>query len=117
MGSLRPICVNCGREMSCAKNGIVVYHLLEHATPGPVQQEVGNFVVVDTDRLFEGSWKEGDIDFVALGDRYQCKKCGFSVVVGCSELMMATTLSGFTQEDLKRIVEEAEEKVEISSKN
>jgi len=103
--------------MNCAKNGIVVYHLLEHATPGPVQQKVGNFVVVNTDRLSEGSWKEGDIDFVALGDRYECNKCGFSVVVGCSELMMATAFSKFTQKHLKRIVEEAEEKVEIRRKN
>lgn len=52
---MRPICVACGVEMSCAKNGRVV----EMANP-----ETGN-------PLFRWS-----------GDEFRCRACGVRVVVG-----------------------------------
>lgn len=108
---LTPICVKCGREMSCAKNGVVVYHPFKHATPGPVQEsKVGGFKVVYTDRMIEGSWKEGDIDFVAIGDKYKCPDCGFEVVVDCGGLYVAFQQR---QDFLKGMVTEAEEVIEI----
>lgn len=56
---LTPICVKCGREMYCAKNGVVIYHPIEFPSPGPVQEKVGDFTVVNTDRLFVDWWKKG----------------------------------------------------------
>lgn len=109
---LTPICVKCGREMLCAKNDVVVYHPIEFPTGGPIQE--GN--IVYTDRLCVNMWQPGDIDFVALGDKYRCPDCGTEVVVGVRELMMATLFSKWTQKDLKRIVTEAEEVIEIMRK-
>jgi len=100
---IMPVCVKCGREMRCEENNVVVYHPFEHATPGPIQE--GG--VVYTDRMIEGSWEEGDIDFVVCGDKYKCSNCGIEIVTGFGPLMMATAFSEFTQEKLKRIVNKA----------
>jgi len=102
-----PVCVKCGREMRPERNGVIVYHPMEHATEEPVQEKIGGFTVVDTDRLIEGSWKEGDIDFVVCGDKYKCPNCGVEIVTGFGGLMMATAFSEFTQAKLKRIVNKA----------
>jgi len=107
-GNLRPICVKCGREMGCEKNEVVVVHPMEHAEPGPVQKQSERFTQVNVDALFEGSWKEGDIDFVASGDKYRCPVCGFEVIVGCDRPIMGD------QQRLKRLIGAAEEVVKIS---
>lgn len=109
MGSLTPICVQCGREMRCEKNGVYIYHPLEHTTPGPIQE--GN--IVYTDRMLEGSWKEGDIDFVTEGDKYKCPTCGHEVIVDCGHLMIASPFTGFSQRKLKGIIKKAREKTEV----
>ena len=80
---MQPVCVSCGREMTCVRNGQVVYHPFEHARPDEKAQEViDNLAIVDTDVLFEGTWKDGDIDFIVKGDRYQCPSCGIEIVTG-----------------------------------
>ena len=107
-GSLTPICVKCGREMRCWKNEVYVVHPIEMPDEGPVQE--GN--IVYTDRLCKNMWKEGDIDFIAIGDKYKCPNCGYEVVVGCGELLIASPFRGTTQKDLKRMLKEAKEKGE-----
>lgn len=111
--SLRPICVKCGREMSCEKNGVMVVHPMEHAEPGPIQEQGEGFTQVNVDALFEGSMKEEDVDFVIIGDKYRCPTCGNEIVTGFGRLIMATAFTKYTQEDLKKFVEEAEEAIEI----
>lgn len=80
---MRPVCVSCGKEMNCVLNGTVVYHPYEHARPDEKAQEVVNGVtIVNTDVLIEGGWKDGDIDFLVKGDKYECPKCGQQIVTG-----------------------------------
>jgi len=69
---MRPVCVKCGKEMIPIHNGTIVYHPYEHATPNtPAQEQTEEgLVIVNTDVLIEGSWKEGDIDFAVQGDMY-----------------------------------------------
>jgi len=101
---MQPVCVSCGREMTCVRNGQTVYHPFEHARPDEEAQEViGNLVTVNTDVLFEGTWKDGDIDFIVSGDKYQCPSCGIEIVVGFGE----TSDARYTQEVLKHIIERA----------
>jgi hypothetical protein len=94
--------------MRCWKNGVYVVHPIEMPDEGPVQE--GNIVYAD--RLLKNMWKEGDIDFIAVGDKYKCPNCGHEVIVGCSELIIASPFRGTTQKDLKRILKEAKEKRE-----
>jgi len=98
MMEMRPVCVKCGMEMTCAENGVLVYHPLEHATPGPAQERVGGISVVNVDRLIEGSWKDGDIDFVIYGDKYRCPGCGNEVVVDFGGTIMTS------QDHMKRLI-------------
>jgi len=79
---MRPVCVKCGKEMECALNGVLVVHPFEHPEPGPVQETVGDITMVNMDRLMEGSWKDGDLDFIAYGDKYRCESCGSEIVTG-----------------------------------
>lgn len=72
--------------MECVLNGVIVYHPYEHAKPYEKAQEtIGDVTVVNTDVLIEGSWKDGDIDFVVPGDKYLCKNCGAEIVIGFGE--------------------------------
>ena len=111
-GSLTPICVKCGREMRCEKNNVYVVHPIEMPDEGPIQEKVGNFTVVHVDRMFKNVWKEGEIDFIAVGDKYRCPNCGNEVIVDCSEPIVASPFRGTTQKDLKRILKKAKEKGE-----
>lgn len=80
---MRPVCVSCGKEMTCVKNGTVVWHPYEHARPHEKAQEVVNGVtIINTDVLIEGGWQDGDIDFMVNGDMYECGKCGHQIVTG-----------------------------------
>ena len=96
--AIRPVCVKCGREMVCALNGVLVVHPFEHPEPGPIQETVGGVSIVNTDRLIEGSWKDGDIDFIAYGDKYRCPFCGSGVVTGFGGEIMKP------QKTLKRMI-------------
>jgi len=104
--SLTPICVKCGREMYCAKNDVVVYHPFEES-PWIEKAEVKAQVITM-------EWEDGDIDFLVFGDKYKCRTCGVEIIVGYGDLLMAIPGSRYKQEDLKRIVQNAEESVKIS---
>jgi hypothetical protein len=99
--------------MRCEKNEVYIVHPIEMPDEGPVQEEVGNFTVVNTDRLLKNMWKEGDIDFIAIGDKYKCPNCGHEVVVDCGEPIIASPFRGITQKHLKRMLKEAREKREV----
>ena len=107
---MRPVCVKCGREMQCEKNGIVVYHPYEQPSSGPVQEKVGNITIINTDRLMANSIDITKIDFVVRGDKYKCPICGYEVVVGFGQQMIDYQ---WPQEALKKMVTNAEEVVEI----
>jgi len=101
MMGLNPVCVKCGRELTCAKNEVLVVHPFERPEPGPVVEKSEGFTLVNVDALFEGSWKDGDIDFIAQGDKYRCPGCGCEIVLGFSYRMDAFK---FSQEHIKKIV-------------
>jgi len=85
------VCAKCGKEMFCQKNGVIVYHPME-----PVEKN------------------KGLIDFVAYGDKYKCPSCGAEVVIEFEwPPIMAGPFYGYTQDDLKKMIREAEEKIEI----
>ena len=94
--------------MICVENGTVVYHPYEHAEPGqPAQEKIGNLTVVNTDVLIEGSWKEGDIDFLANGDTYECPECGIRIVTGFGGKLIDHIVSQeWLQKAVKKAVEE-----------
>jgi len=51
---MRPVCVKCGREMNCEKNGVVVYHPYEQPDPGPIQEKLKkNLTIIHTDRMMD----------------------------------------------------------------
>ena len=100
---MRPICVTCQKEMKCVKNGQVVYHPYEHITPDEKAQEtIANITIINTDVLIEGSWKNGDIDFVIIGDRYQCPNCLHEIVASFGEPMVDKY---YNQDTLKKFIE------------
>jgi DNA-directed RNA polymerase subunit RPC12/RpoP len=101
MGSLTPICVKCGRETYCEKNGVYIVHPFEHAS-GFKEKTIGNTKIINIDYLIEGSWKEGDIDFIAMGDKYKCPNCGYEIVIASDPIMDS-------QKKLKRILKVARE--------
>jgi len=86
---MNPVCVRCHRELTCAKNGVLVVHPFEHAEPVPIKETEDGLTIVDMDALLDGSWKEGDIDFIAEGDKYRCPGCGHEIVMGFGERMDA----------------------------
>jgi len=100
---MNPVCVKCCREMTCAKNEVLVVHPFEKPEPGPVVERGEGFTLVNVDALLEGSWEEGDIDFIAQGDKYRCESCGCEIVLGFTYRMDAFK---FSQEHLKKIVAE-----------
>ena len=102
---MRPVCVKCGKEMIPIRNGTIVYHPYEHATPDtPAQEQIGNVTVVNTDVLIEGGWQEGDIDFAVQGDTYECPECKARIVTGFGERMIDYQVK---QEFLQKIVKKA----------
>ena len=107
---MRPICVACQKEMKCVKNGQVVYHPYEHITPDEKAQEtIANVTIINTDVLIEGSWKNGDIDFVIIGDRYQCPNCLHEIIAGFGEPM---TNQYYNQDTLKKFIERRTNSIE-----
>ena len=100
-----PICVHCGREMYASKNGVVVYHPMEHPSPDEkVRTETKGVVIINVDVMLEGSWKDGDLDFVVNGDEYECRRCHSRIVVGFVKEMIAGV---YSQDELQLMVKEA----------
>ncbi len=99
---MQPVCVSCGREMVCIQNGTYVWHPYEHAETLKAQQTIGDVTIINSDVLIEGSWSEGDIDFVASGDTYECPKCKHKIVTGFGQPMLDYD---FKQEQLQAMVE------------
>jgi len=89
--AIAPVCVKCGKEMQCIKNGTVVWHPME-----PLQQ---------------GGDLLSDIDFIIIGDMYRCEMCGCQIVKGFPN--HEVTQLDLEPEELRRIVEQAERKVMI----
>lgn len=108
--SLTPVCVKCGREMWCEKNDFLVYHMIEKAGDVPVQETIGNAAFVNVDKLLEGQWKEGDVDFIILGDKYRCPTCGYEIVKGFGQMVTAVQ---WNQESMKERIAKTTDKVEI----
>ena len=95
MNGIRPVCVKCEVEMFAACNDVAVWH--------PVQQRIiGGIVTSDNG--------EEKIDFVVLGDRYECSKCGASIVTGFGKMMTGDVT---LQDYLREVRDETEEKIRI----
>ena len=87
MSGLSPVCAKCKLEMECVRNDVAVWHPWEPAN------------------LFSG-----EIDFVVVGDRYKCPKCGASIITGFGEMLTAVHND---QESLRCLRDVMEEKVKI----
>lgn len=88
MGEMRPICAKCKVEMECVRNEVAVWHPME-----PVK-----------------TYGTEVIDFVVIGDRYKCPKCGASIVTGFGRMMVATN---HDQEKLRKVRDSMEEQIRI----
>jgi len=109
---MRPVCVKCGREMNCEKNGVVVYHPYEQPDPGPIQEKLKkNLTIIHTDRMMDIDPTR--IDFIVRGDKYKCPDCGYEVVLDFGRMMIDYQVP---QEQLKKMVTNASEVVEIRRK-
>ena len=53
---MRPVCVNCGKEMTCKKNSVAVVHFMNNN-------------------------KKDGIDFIIEGDLWSCD-CGNEIITG-----------------------------------
>lgn len=85
---MRPVCVQCGKEMECIKNGVTVYHPME-----PVSMTDDN-----------------EIDFVVSGDKYQCPVCKIEIVTGFGRECIA---GEFSQQWLRQYLDRSTSVVEI----
>ena len=89
--AIAPVCVKCGLEMDCIKNGTIVWHPME---PVELHEDL-----------------KSNIDFVIPGDMYECRKCGCQIVKGFPS--RESTQLDFKPEELREIVEQAEREVMI----
>ena len=96
MSEMRPICAKCKIEMECARNDVAVWH--------PIEGKYAHEMVKDA---IEGE----QIDFVVLGDRYECPKCGANIVTGFGGMLIATN---YDQKYLKEVRDGMEEKIRIT---
>jgi len=93
---IRPICAKCKIEMECARNDVAVWHPIE----GKHAHEMMEVAI------------EGEtIDFVILGDRYECPKCGANVVTGFGRMLIGTD---YDQKYLKEMRDVMGEKIRIT---
>ena len=88
MGEIRPICANCNVEMECERNEVAVWHPMEPVIKG----------------------LEIEIDFVVIGDRYKCPKCGASIVTGFGKML---TAADHNQKYLRAVRDSMEEQIRI----
>ena len=92
---MRPICVKCKIEMEPKRNDVAVWH--------PIEGKYAHEMMRDA--------TEGEkIDFVIIGDRYECPKCKAGVVMEFSGMQTADYQ---TQEWLKKFRDVAEEQIRI----
>ena len=99
--------MKCHAEMICEKNGITVIKYLEYSSSE--KASISKFTIsgiepivtsINVDALVEGSWKDGDIDFIVIGDLYKCPTCGFSIV---SEFGQRIVYGVWSQKRLKAL--------------
>lgn len=113
---MRPVCVRCGREMQCIKNGVIVYHPYERPEPGPIAEDVriigrhvSFFRCINIDRLIDIDITK--IDFIVHGDKYRCPDCGYEVVTGFGSILID---GQWSQDALKKTISRpGQEVVEI----
>ena len=86
MSGMRPICAKCNVEMECVRNEVAVWHPCE-----PVN--------INGDDV---------IDFVVIGDRYECPKCNASIVIGFGKML---TAADHDQEHLRKVRDSMEEQI------
>ena len=95
MAGTRAICTKCKIEMNCARNDVAVWH--------PIEGKYAHEMMKDA---IEGE----QIDFVIIGDRYECPKCHASIVTGFGDMQISDYR---TQEWLRQFRDEMEEKIRI----
>ena len=88
MGGIRPICANCNVEMGCVRNEVAIWHPMEPVIKG----------------------LEIEIDFVVLGDKYECPKCSANIVTGFGKML---TAADHDQEYLRKVRDGMEEQIRI----
>jgi hypothetical protein len=92
---MKPICARCKIEMDCMRNDVAVWH--------PIEGKYAHEIMKDA---IEGE----QIDFVVVGDRYECSKCGANIVTGFGRMLMA---SNYDQKGLSEVRDGMEEKIRI----
>ena len=85
---MRPICTKCKIEMEPKRNDVAVWH--------PIEPILENY--------------PEQIDFVVLGDRYECSKCGANVVTGFGKMLIA---ADYDQKYLREVRDGMEEQIRI----
>lgn len=88
MGEMRPICANCNVEMECERNDVAVWHPME-----PIN-----------------TYGTEVIDFIVIGDKYKCLKCGANIVTGFGKMLIATN---HEQDYLRKVRDSMEEQIRI----
>ena len=88
MGEMRPICANCNVEMECVRNEVAVWHPME-----PIK-----------------TYGTEVIDFIVIGDKYKCPKCGANIVTGFGKML---TAADHNQKYLRAVRDSMEEQIRI----
>jgi len=95
MSRMRPICAKCKVEMECVKNEVAVWH--------PIEGE-------DAREMMKYAMEGETIDFVAIGDRYECPNCSASIVIGFGKMLTAANRD---QKYLRAVIDSMEEQIRI----
>jgi len=90
---MRPVCVECGKEMECTKNGFLVVHFYEKPKgapessiiTGPINNPVTVKVINIDYAISPDHFDCGRIDFIVKGDKYSCPTCEKEIVTGYGE--------------------------------
>jgi len=97
--------------MRCERNGVVVYHPYERPDEEPISEVKNGINIINVDRMMDID--TSNIDFIVRGDRYRCPKCGCEIVCGFGQRMLDYEVP---QEELKRMILNAPEAIEILRK-
>jgi len=104
---MRPVCVKCGKEFRCEKNGHLVAHLYERPKGAP-EKTVGDIHIINLDYAISPDHYDcGRVDFLVSGDKYRCPACGNEIVTGFGEPMVDYD---YPQERLREMVEYAKQR-------
>jgi len=105
--TMRPVCVKCGKEMCCERNGVLVVHLYERPRGAP-EKTIGDVHVINLDYAISPDHFDcGRVDFVVSGDRYKCLTCGNEIVTGFGSPMLDYD---YPQDQLREMVEYAKQR-------